>query len=197
MKSIQTIVSQIENLTTKLNEVNVTPESWDESVEMARNLYEQLVEMRYASKNPPVQVLQAEPKIQIVNESESQYIDPDNVISPNQISLIDSIEEIKKTDSVNNAFSNSVSPSLSQKIANQGIIDLVNVITMNQKFKFVAQLFDGNKEAYDEAITKLNGLATYLEADEYIENIVKDRFDWEANSPVVAEFIGLIERKFL
>lgn len=197
MKSIQTITTQIENLTAKLNEGNVTPESWDESIEMARNLYEQLVEMRYASKNPPAQALNVESKIDIVAEGETQYSPPENFISPNQISLIDSIEEIKKTESVNKAFANNVGPSLSQKMANRGIIDLVNEITINQRFKFVAQLFDGNKEAYEEAIIKLNGFATYLEADEYIENIVKDRFDWEANSPVVKEFNGLIERKFL
>jgi hypothetical protein len=197
MKSIQTITVQIENLTAKLNEGNARPESWDESIEMARNIYEQLVEMRYASNNPPAQSLNAESKIDIVAEGETQFSAPDNFVSPNQISLIDSIEEIKKTESVNKAFANNVGPSLSQKMANRGIINLVNEITINQRFKFVAQLFDGNKEAYEEAIAKLNGFDTFLEADEYIENIVKDRFDWEANSPVVKEFNGLIERKFL
>jgi hypothetical protein len=58
-------------------------------------------------------------------------------------------------------------------------------------------LFDEDKAAFEEAVNKLNGFSSFIEADEFVKNDLKDRFDWQMKDPVVREMIGLIERRYL
>lgn len=115
----------------------------------------------------------------------------------NQISLIDSIEEIKQMEqSLNDALRHD-SPSLAQKLHLKPISDLRSAITVNQKFQFISELFDNDAEAFESAVKRLNSCATFIEADEYIQNTLKDEFGWEMKSPTVREMIHLVERRFL
>lgn len=193
--SITTITSQLEALSKKHEDGTITREEIGEMTDLARQLYEHLIVIRHQGiSTESVSQENIESPIQ-VKESADNYQVEDMGISPNQISLIDSIEEINQ--SINSNFSENQETSLSQKMASQGIIDLVAAISINQKFNFIANLFDGDQKAYDGAVAKLNGFSSFIEADEYIENVLKDQFDWESNAAVVKEFTALIERKFL
>jgi hypothetical protein len=72
------------------------------------------------------------------------------------------------------------------------IKDLSKAIGVNDKFLFIRELFDGNKEHYHEAIQLLNEIPDYEEA----ENYLKETFDWNWEAPVTKKFIELIKRKF-
>lgn len=118
-------------------------------------------------------------------------------VSPNQISLIDSIEEIKQMEqSLNETFKHE-NPTLAQKLHRKPITDLKSAVTINQKFQFISHLFAKDADAFNVAIDRLNGCATYLEADEYIQNTLIDTYDWDMKSPPAKEIMDLIERKFL
>ncbi len=122
----------------------------------------------------------------------------DTDVSPNQISLIDSIEEIKRMEqSINQKYKTGDGPSLAQKLHQKPVTNLKNAIGLNQKFQYLSVLFKSDKEAYNFSIERLNNASSYLEADEYIQNTLKNRYDWEMKSPVVKEFMNLIERRFL
>lgn len=119
-------------------------------------------------------------------------------VSPNQISLIDSIEEIKRMEkSLNDQLKDDSSATLSQRLKQKPIEDLVSAIGINQRFRFIKQLFDEDKAAFEDAVNKLNGFSSFIEADEFVQNDLKDRFDWQMKDPVVKEMIGLIERRYL
>ncbi len=196
--SITTITSRLDELSSKYEAGTLSREEIGEMTDLARQLYEHLVIIRHQGLDTKVEAAEEENSTEIVAESESNYETDEVEISPNQISLIDSIEELKLMDqSINANFSDDQELSLSQKIGSQGVVDLIAAISINQKFKFIANLFGGDQKAYDGALEKLNGFSSYIEADEYIENVVKDRFDWESNSADVKDFITLIERKFL
>lgn len=118
-------------------------------------------------------------------------------VSPNQISLIDSIEEIKQMEqSLNETFKHE-NPTLAQKLHRKPIRDLKSAVTINQKFQFISHLFDKDADAFNKAIDRLNGCATYLEADEYIQNTLINTYDWDMKSPPAKEMMDLVERKFL
>jgi hypothetical protein len=119
-------------------------------------------------------------------------------VSPNQISLIDSIEEIKRMEqSINESFKASESPSLAQKLVQKPISDLRKAIGINQRFQFVSVLFESDTAAFEQAIVRLNEASSYIEADEYIQNTLKNKYDWQMKNPVVKELINLVERRFL
>ena len=133
-------------------------------------------------------------KSEVQEESVSTYVP---AVSPNQISLIDSIEEIKQMEqSLNETFKHE-NPTLAQKLHRKPIADLKSAVTINQKFQFISHLFAKDADAFNQAIDRLNGCATYLEADEYIQNTLINTYDWDMKSPPAKEIMDLVERKFL
>lgn len=138
-----------------------------------------------------------EPATNEVQEERAAFRIENTIIPSNQISLIDSIEEIKEMEkSLNDAFGDK-GPSLAQKLHQKPIANLKTAITINQKFKFISTLFKNDTSAFETALDRINECATYLEADEYIQNGPGDRFEWEMKSPAVKEMMDLVERRFL
>ncbi|NEN23513.1 hypothetical protein G3O08_08370 [Cryomorpha ignava] len=138
-----------------------------------------------------------EPVANEVNEERAAFRIENSIIPSNQISLIDSIEEIREMEkSLNDAFGEK-GPSLAQKLHQKPIANLKTAITINQKFKFISTLFQNDTGAFEMALDRINACATYLEADEYIQNGPGDRFEWEMKSPTVKEMMELVERRFL
>jgi hypothetical protein len=99
--------------------------------------------------------------------------------------------------SINESFKSSDGPSLAQRLNQKPVSDLRKAIGINQRFQFVSVLFDNDSGAFDKAIQRLNEANSYLEADEYVQNSLKNRYDWQMKNPVVKELIQLIERRFL
>lgn len=120
-------------------------------------------------------------------------------VSPNQISLIDSIEEIKQMEqSINDRFKESGSEkSLAQTLQHKTVEDLSSSIGINQKFRFISQLFKEDKEAFDTSIDRLNTFNSYLEADEFIHNTLSEQYGWDDKDPVVKELVELTKRRYL
>ena len=138
-----------------------------------------------------------EPVSDELNEERAAFRIENTIIPSNQISLIDSIEEIREMEkSINDAFGEK-GPTLGQKLHQKPIANLKTAITINQKFKFISSLFKNDTSAFEAALDRINGCATYLEADEYIQNGPGDRFEWEMKSPTVKEMMDLVERRFL
>lgn len=134
-------------------------------------------------------------------EEESRPIIPMGSVevSPNQISLIDSIEEIKQMEqTLNEKFhEKSDEKSLAQKLKQKPIEDLVSAIGINQKFRFISQLFNDDQTAFEGSVQKLNMFSSYIEADEYIQNTLSEQYGWNPKDPVVKELIDLAQRRYL
>ncbi len=91
-----------------------------------------------------------------------------------------------------NLSKNQTKKDVSSKMQTKPIQDLVKAIGVNDKFLFIRELFDGDKESYHEAIQILNEIPNYQEAETYI----KERFNWDWEKPEVKKFLDLIQRKF-
>lgn len=119
-------------------------------------------------------------------------------VPPNQISLIDSIEEIQRMEkSLNDKYSDGESPSLGDRLKKQPIHDLRSAMGINRKFRFINVLFKDNREAFDRAIENLNTCASWDEAEKYMRESLKSRFDWDEDNPEVLELTDLVERRYL
>lgn len=129
-------------------------------------------------------------------EPANQYNTPPKA-APRQIELIDSIEEIKTMEkSLNESFANDT-PSLAQKLHLKPIPNLRSALTINQKFQFINHLFANDSEAFETSVARIDACTTFLEADEYIQNKLKDYFEWEMNSQAAKAMMDLVERRFL
>ena len=72
------------------------------------------------------------------------------------------------------------------------IHDIASAISLNDKFIFIRELFNGNKEQYLETIQILNNFDTYENALDFLIN----NFDWEEENPHFERLKELVKRKF-
>jgi hypothetical protein len=71
------------------------------------------------------------------------------------------------------------------------IASLSEAIGVNDKFLFIREIFDGNKPAYNQAISRLDNVKNIADAREIILSYTKDNIEIEA----VKQLLNLVKRK--
>jgi hypothetical protein len=84
--------------------------------------------------------------------------------------------------------------SIASKLESTPISDLKKAISLNQRFQFSKELFKGNNQDYEVSIDRLNS-ATRDEAMRQIASL-RSKYAWKEDSPIAADFIDLVERRF-
>jgi hypothetical protein len=69
------------------------------------------------------------------------------------------------------------------------------VIGINDKFRFINELFKQNNSEYNIAIEQLANLQSWPEAELYLSSL-KGLYDWKDNSEVVIYFYSVIKKRF-
>ena len=69
-------------------------------------------------------------------------------------------------------------------------------ISLNQKFRFINQLFNGNASAYNQAVEEIDTLSSYGQALDLISEQYALQYLWDMNSDEVSELIDILKRRF-
>lgn len=77
------------------------------------------------------------------------------------------------------------------------IQDLTRAISISKKFEFINGLFDGDSDAYKKCLSSIQKQDTFQHAEQYLEDEVFPKFDWEENEKLAAEFFSLLRRRFM
>lgn len=83
--------------------------------------------------------------------------------------------------------------SLNDVIEKKSLIDFRKAISLNDWFRFKRDLFKGNEEAINATVQALNGIGSYEEAIAYLNEHAR----WDPDDPTAADFIKLLEKRFL
>jgi len=117
------------------------------------------------------------------------------VVDENQINLINAIDDVPV--SINDQMAaNQTGDNLAKKLAQQPISDLKVAIGINQKFLFMNDLFKGEHAEYHSAIDKINNMASFQEAESYVQNELLPKFGWDMENVSTENFMNLISRRF-
>jgi hypothetical protein len=196
----------------KLEAGTLDRQSLSAAVKLARQIYEQWIILEHEFENAEDdQIIESfreikNPVKNTLKEKHSSTLEPElekiieleERISENQTTLIDIIEEIQEDITINERISQGkTKESLAQKHAKKKIEDIEKSIGLNQRFSFIKNLFNNDKESYNDAVKKLNSCASFLEADDYIHNILMPTYHWDENTVHVIKFIDIIERRYL
>ena len=73
---------------------------------------------------------------------------------------------------------------------------LREAISINQRFSFINELFNGENMDYHAAIQHLDSLPTAEQARAYVSSDLSQRYDWSRKEEHVNKLLKLIERKF-
>ena len=104
--------------------------------------------------------------------------------------LADSIET---TESLADKLAKGADDTLASAINNKKIIDLKASITLGDRFRFQRDLFGGNGEKMNKAITDFNSFESMDQAQDYIAK----NFEWPLDNDAVSDFIQLLQRRYL
>ncbi|NEM96668.1 hypothetical protein [Pontibacter burrus] len=88
------------------------------------------------------------------------------------------------------------SSSLADAHTNQKIDSLKNAISINQRFSFINELFDGDNLTYYQAIQSLDAMADPEHAKRFVTQDLAAKYDWSRKQEHVHKLLRLIERKF-
>ena len=80
--------------------------------------------------------------------------------------------------------------------ANPKVETLREAISINQRFSFINELFNGENMDYHAAIQHLDSLLTPEQARAYVSGDLSQRYDWNRKEEHVNKLLKLIERKF-
>ena len=86
--------------------------------------------------------------------------------------------------------------SIAAKLQKNPIKDLKAAIGINEKFKFINELFEGNLQKYNDGITKLNGFTNGGEAAKFLSSL-KSEFSWDESTEAFHELNDLVTRRYL
>lgn len=149
-----------------------------------------------APAEPELQEEIKEPEEKPQEESQEEVTDealledPD----PNQISLIDSIEEIKKEESVNDKLSGNGEKSLAQSLEAKPIDSVMTAFNLNLKLGLINELFAGDESLFEATMGQIDSAQ---DADQ-AQDILKGAIDEEATEglPIKRKLNKIIQRRF-
>lgn len=89
-----------------------------------------------------------------------------------------------------------VAPASLAERAGPKVETLREAISINQRFSFINELFNGENMDYHAAIQHLDSLPTAEQARAYVSGDLSQRYDWSRKEEHVNKLLKLIERKF-
>ncbi|NDK56049.1 hypothetical protein [Pontibacter fetidus] len=97
---------------------------------------------------------------------------------------------------LNENFKKAASASLADAHTNQKIDSLKNAISINQRFSFINELFEGDNLTYYQAIQSLDAMTDPNQATRFVTQDLAGKYDWSKKQDHVNKLLRLIERKF-
>lgn len=82
--------------------------------------------------------------------------------------------------------------SLNDILEKKNLSDFRKAFSLNDRFRFRRELFGGNEEKMNKAISDLNDLCSYEESVTYLNKVL----NWNIEDASVADFIKLLEKRF-
>ncbi len=208
--SISSLVNELGKYANGLESGELSTDEVEGMADLSRDLYERLTVIRHKIYEQMLADQRAIEKSEEVDNA-SGVAEPDSTeerpeipvgtatIAPNQISLIDSIEEIKRMEtSLNDQFKEQgEKQTIKESLQKKPVDDLANAIGINQRFRMINSLFEDDQTAFDDALTKLNSFTSFIEADEYFVNSLKEYYGWSLKDQLVQELRQLVERRYI
>ena len=122
-------------------------------------------------------------------------------ISPKSKEIITNIDpddedEEDDEDSLNARFEDPTSPASIAEAHENQVDSMMNAISLNQRFMFINELFDGDPEVFKESVDMVDECGSFDESvEKLVQNYARD-YHWDMNSEEVKELLKIIFRRF-
>lgn len=216
-RKINELLTSLSDAGKGLNDGSLRLDALEAACDDARELYERLIVLRHkarelaASAAPSVQTTRPEaPKPKEgpaptarVSEAVPVRLDtrPAPEAGPRQTSLIEAIEHTEKAQvqppsPAKEPERKPGAPSVAEKLEKAAVADLGKAISLSHKFWFVAELFNGDRIAFDTCIDRLNAMNDLSEARAFVQAEVIAKLRKPADPEALSTFNELVQRRY-
>ncbi|MGL5894428.1 MAG: hypothetical protein ACRCZM_07430 [Bacteroidales bacterium] len=135
----------------------------------------------------------------LVDDYEEDLRDEVTEVMPDPVSVVETImEDVKSIETPLEEINLKVlgdkvnSSSTSDSVIFKKIGDIRELISLNDRFLFLRELFGGNSMLMDQTLDQINSMSNFEECSEMLTNI----FDWDVESESAKYFFTLITQRF-
>jgi hypothetical protein len=86
--------------------------------------------------------------------------------------------------------------SLSEFHSNKKSESIKSTISLNQKYLFINNLFDGDGDLFEKVLVELENAPSLVAAKENVLSTYSSRYRWNLTSPEVEEFYDILKRRY-
>lgn len=174
-------IKQLESITDKINTLSINNKELKVIEDLVRNLYERIIIKKHnLEESSTFSVEEYKENSQKLDSEEERYFQ-DEIIKSKEIF----IDRIEHTDnSVNASFNGSK------------LDTLVGSFGLNQKMRYINDLFNGSSDLFSDSIKNLDSKSTKEEAEEVISSLSL-KYNWDLKSTIVIEFVEFINRRYV
>lgn len=167
-------------------------------VQEVQEMQEEPVAETVIVREPEVKVEAKEPVREIIIEKPEIIIEEKKVVQPETVIQAEIITSSAKPEKPAEAPHKTITTEkqgvfLSDLLEKKNLSDFRKAFSLNDRFRFRRELFGGDEEKMNKAITDLNDIHSYEESVAYLNNELK----WNIEDEAVADFIKLLEKRFL
>jgi len=105
-------------------------------------------------------------------------------------------EEKEGAGMLNEKLQTKEKQTLADTLSKSGGKSMMKMLTLNQRFMFVNELFDGNQDQFLSAIEQIDNMDNHKEASSHVKKSFADKYNWDMETEEVEEFMELIDKRF-
>jgi hypothetical protein len=116
--------------------------------------------------------------------------------SPAAPTLADRLAATATTGTLNEKLASTTAPAATLAEAQPKVESLRSAISINQRFSFINELFNGENMEYHAAVEHLDALPSAEAAKRYVTEDLAQRYQWTRKDEHITKLLRLIDRKF-
>lgn len=87
--------------------------------------------------------------------------------------------------------------TIGERAAGKYLADIKKAMGINERFLYANELFNGDMQAFTQAIEELNHLESALDAEALLNDQLAEKYRWDVESETVIAFKTLVSRRFI
>lgn len=190
-------------------------------IRINKDFFDELIEQLQVDGKPEVELPEYRSKLLQLSSDWDRWEDTESyvpafskVVALNTKSLFNrsvnsSTDEVKEdSDNLNQRFAREIKslndtlqkkqPTLADQL-NQKVERIDNIrssLNINQKFRFINELYGGNSNEFNVVVDRLDRCHSYHEAMDTLDNHSSLRSEWNMDNEVVKELLSLVSKRF-
>ena len=185
-------IQKLETMVAKTRDAEIYPVSFfNQSFELAHNILKGL----HALETHQIEQLRKQMEehqmlIDSIPDIVTSSIRTEVVMPPSSVEVVSATQSEKTEKPISNERTGLFLNDLLEK---NNLSDFRKAFSLNDRFRFRRELFGGDEERMNKAINELNELHSYEDSISYLN----DELKWNIEDEAVADFIKLLEKRFL